>query len=107
MTITLWTLFTIMLILQVMDFYTTKRIINRGGHEEAKIMIWLMSKLGTNLAMILTKSMMLSLMGTFIYSFGHTFPLNMLLMALMVVAITLYIEIVNDNLEVYKEFRWL
>jgi len=107
MTIALWILFISLAFLQVMDFYTTKRILDRGGYEKAKIMIWLMSKLGTNLAMILTKSMMLSLMGTFIYSFGHTFPLNMLLMALMVVAITLYIEIISDNLKIYKEFRCL
>jgi len=105
MTITLWILFAIMLILQVMDFYSTKRIIDRGGHEEAKIMIWLMSKLGINLAMILTKSILCISLVVLIYYLEK--PYDLALMFLMLFGILRYTHLAIRNWKVYKEFRCL
>jgi len=101
MTITLWILFIILAVLQGFDFYTTKRIIDRGGHEEAKIMIWLMSKLGTNLAMILTKSILCISLVVLIYYLEK--PYDLALMVLMLFGILRYTHLVIRNWKVYKE----
>ena len=61
MIIILWILFAILAILQIPDFYTTKRIIDRSGHEEAKIMIWLMDRLGPLKAMVISKALAIKL----------------------------------------------
>jgi len=100
MTITLWILFAIMLILQVMDFYTTKRIINRGGYEEAKIMIWLMDKLGPLEAMIISKSILCALLAVLIRYLEK--PYNLALIFLMLAGISLYVHVVIRNWKVYR-----
>ena len=98
--IILWIQFAIMLILQVMDYYSTKRIIDRGGHEEAKIMIWLMDKLGTRKAMAVTKSLMCALAAVLIHYLEP--PYDLALMFLMLLGILRYTHLAIRNWKVYR-----
>ena len=100
MTITLWILFTILAILQVADYYSTKRIIDRGGHEEAKIMIWLMDKLGTRKAMAITKGLMCALAAVLIHYLEP--PYDLALMFLMLLGILRYTHLAIRNWKIYR-----
>ena len=101
MTITLWILFTLLAILQVVDFYTTKRILDRGGHEKAKIMIWLMDRLGPLKAMIISKALMCVLAAVLIHYLEP--PYDLVLMVLMLDGILRYTYVAIRNWKVYKE----
>jgi len=96
---TLWGLFTILTILQVADFYTTKRILDRGGYEKAGIMIWLMNKIGPLKAMVITKGLLCVLVAVLIVYLNH----DVILMVLMLAGIIVYTYVVIGNWKVYKE----
>lgn len=55
-------LFMALMLLQVADVYTTLRILDSGGVERNKAMLWLMAELGPAGALVLAKIIMLMAM---------------------------------------------
>jgi len=66
MNILICILFLLIVVIQGWDFYSTKRVIERGGYETNKIMALLIDKLGLVLALLSTKIALIILLLLFI-----------------------------------------
>ena len=67
MNIIICILFLLIIAIQGWDFYSTKRVIDRGGYETNKVMAFLISKLGLVLALLSTKIALITLLLLFIF----------------------------------------
>lgn len=54
--------FIALMVLQLLDVYTTARVLTQGGRERNPALAWLMSKIGPISAMLLTKALFMSLL---------------------------------------------
>lgn len=93
-----WIVFSIIALLQAVDVYTTKRILDRGGREQNPIMVVVMSRMGAMRTLVVTKVVTLAFLCAGVLAFGHT----VLCLALLLCVLAWYLYWMAQNFEVYN-----
>ena len=85
------------LLLQVADYWTTMRILKQGGHENNRVVAWIMQRLGVVAGLMLVKVFVMGVVAVVIYYLGGDYALP-----LLGAGCVLYAWIVLDN---YRQIK--
>jgi hypothetical protein len=97
-----WFLLTILIILQIADIYTTKRIIaDKGGKELNPIMKDIINKFGLLPGLIGIKTIVMIFIATVFFAAPNTIIIPILLFAIILI----YVYVVYKNFKVLKEIK--
>ena len=87
-------------VLQVLDVYTTNKVINQGGVESNPIMAWIMSKLGKS--WLVAKFGLSAAVAYFMYYYAYPDYPTMVTVA-MTGLVAFYMWVVNHNWKIMKK----
>jgi len=87
----------ILIVLQIADYWTTMKVLQQGGHENNRVVAWIMQRLGVVAGLMLVKVFAMGIAPVAIYYLGGGYA-----SALLGAGCVLYAWIVLDN---YRQIK--